>query len=110
MGSGYTVEGQKAGEEKHGGLQIEIIPAYRQREQNWLAAAEEEELQEPRLYHDRYLDESKTPAELGMVAGAKVRLYPSPPSYDRPGEVGDSVLEKEASCIGVAYLEVRPHV
>lgn len=107
MGFGYTVEGQKTGEEKYGGLQMEIIPGYRRRGQKWLAAAEED-FRHPHLYYSKY--ESKTPAQLGMTVGAKVRLYPSPPSYDKPVEVGDLIQEREDSCIGVAYLEVRPHI
>ncbi|OOQ82021.1 hypothetical protein PEBR_40658 [Penicillium brasilianum] len=103
LGSGYTVEGQKTGEEKHGGLQIEIIPAYRKKAQKWRAAAEEEEeaLQDPRLY----LDESKTPAELGLEAGSKVWVYPSPPTYRKPVEVGDLYWVREESGLGVANLE-----
>ena len=31
MGSGYTVEGQVTGEEKFGGIQIEVTPSYRKR-------------------------------------------------------------------------------
>ena len=31
MGSGYTVEGQVTGEEKFGGIQIEVTPSYRRR-------------------------------------------------------------------------------
>lgn len=107
VGSGYTVEGQKTGEEKHGGLQIEIIPAYRKKAQKWRAAAEEDEeaLQDPRLY----LDESKTPAELGLEAGSKVWVYPSPPTYRKPVEVGDLYWVREESGLGVANLEVRPN-
>lgn len=59
VGSGYTVEGQKTGEEKHGGLQIEIIPEYQRKAQKWLVAKEEEALKNYRLY----LDESRTPAD-----------------------------------------------
>jgi hypothetical protein len=112
VGSGYTVEGQQTGKEKHGGLQIEIIPAYRRRSQYWLSETEGEALQDPRLCLDEYLylDELMTPDELGLEAGAKVRLYLSPPSYGRLLEVGDLILEKEDSCIGVAHLEVRLHV
>jgi hypothetical protein len=105
VGSGYTVEGQKTGEEKHGGLQIEIIPAYRKKAQKWLAAAEEEALQDRGLY----LDESKTPAELGLEAGSKVRVYPSPPTYGKPVQVGDLYWVREESGLGVANLEVRPN-
>ena len=32
MGSGYTVEGQVTGEEKFGGIQIEVTPSYRKRD------------------------------------------------------------------------------
>lgn len=106
VGSGYTVEGQKTGEEKHGGLQIEIIPAYPQKAQKWLAATEEEALQDPGLY----LDESKTPAQLGLEAGTQVRVYPSPPTYGKSVEVGDLYRVKEDSCLGVVNLEVRCHV
>ncbi|KAJ5377689.1 uncharacterized protein N7496_005098 [Penicillium cataractarum] len=101
LGSGYTVEGQKTGEEKHGGLQIEIIPAYSKKAQKWLAATEEEALQDPGLY----LDESKTPAQLRLEAGSQVRAYPSPPTYCKPVEVGDLYRVKKDSCLGVVNLE-----
>jgi hypothetical protein len=79
VGSGYTVEGQKSGEEKHGGIQIEIIPAYQKNVAKWLAATEGEALQNVCLY----LDEAKTPAELGLKTGAKIRSYPPDATYQR---------------------------
>lgn len=103
VGSGYTIEGQKTGEEKHGGLQIKIIPAYQRKAQKWLVATEEEALKNYGLY----LDGSKTPAKLGLKPGAKVRVYPSPPIYGTPVEVGDLFRKKGKDSLGVAYLEVR---
>lgn len=108
VGSGYTVEGQKTGEEKHGGLQIEIIPAFRQTPTRWLAATVKPEYA---LYEDPdlYLDETKTPAELGLEVGSKVRVYPSPATYTVPVEVRDIAVDGEDSGDDVTnlHLEVR---
>lgn len=87
VGSGYTVEGQKSGEEKHGGLQIEIIPAYQKKVAKWLAATEGEALRNAYLY----LDEAKTPAELGLKTGAKIRSYPPEATYQRPVILSDLI-------------------
>lgn len=78
MGSGYTVEGQKTGEEKHGGLQIEIIPSFETDLRTWIkdadATDDPENLQ--RTLPMITLDEHKTPLELGLAVGAKIRSYP----------------------------------
>jgi len=53
VGAGYTVEGQITGEEKFGGLQIEVIPVYRQDLKTWFRALRAGEL-EPK--HFTYLE------------------------------------------------------
>ncbi|KAJ5153031.1 uncharacterized protein N7482_009509 [Penicillium canariense] len=105
LGSGYTVEGQKTGEEKHGGLQIEVIPAYRRGSHKWLTMTEEQALRNRGLY----LNETKTPNELGLHTGAKLRAYPPVPTYRKPVEVGDLLKETDGSGDDVAFLEVRPY-
>lgn len=87
VGSGYTVEGQKTGEEKHGGLQIEVIPAYQKKVASWLVATEEEALRDTYLH----LDEARTPAELGLATGAKIRSYPPESTYQRPAILSDMI-------------------
>lgn len=93
MGSGYTVEGQKTGEEKHGGLQIEIIPSYRRGLAKWLRTECEEALR----YHHMFLDESNTPAELHLKPGDTILSYPPDPGYTRPSDVGDLLDEDDAT-------------
>ncbi|OQU97521.1 hypothetical protein CLAIMM_03446 isoform 2 [Cladophialophora immunda] len=79
LGSGYTVEGQKTGKEKHGGLQIEVIPSFEVKLRSWVTDQNEclgvEELLD-RLV-SVHIDEFKTPRELGLEVGATIRLYPA---------------------------------
>ncbi|KAF7511669.1 hypothetical protein GJ744_003832 [Endocarpon pusillum] len=81
LGSGYTVEGQKTGEEKYGGLQIEIIPSYKRHLRTFLPGSTKQftayELHDP----SKKLNENKTPLELGLSAGDKIRSYPPRPTY-----------------------------
>ncbi len=81
MGSGYTVEGQKTGVEKFGGLQIEIIPSYEERLRTFLPEPTGSSTLNDLLDLSCILDEEKTPLELGMRPGAKIRSYPSMPTY-----------------------------
>ncbi len=62
MGKGYTVEGQVTGEEKFGGLQIEVLPSYegfgkkrfaRKSKTGWGPLAEGHT---PRFYHLKHGD------------------------------------------------------
>ncbi len=62
MGKGYTVEGQVTGEEKFGGLQIEVVPSYegfdqkrfaRKSKTDWETLAQR---RTPRSYHLRHGD------------------------------------------------------
>ncbi|KAF2021493.1 hypothetical protein BU24DRAFT_417132 [Aaosphaeria arxii CBS 175.79] len=80
LGSGYTVEGQKTKEEKHGGLQIEIIPEYQQKLRWWYKHSDppvNKSNQTGGSCVDLSLgfDENKTPAELGFKAGDVIRSY-----------------------------------
>ena len=75
MGAGYTVEGQKTGEEKFGGLQIEITPAYRSALKIWFRATE---LQSKMFDYNGSLNELTSPAANGLRAGDKLRAYPQP--------------------------------
>lgn len=88
MGSGYTVEGQKTKEEKHGGLQIEVIPAFSQLLRWWskdtdpgfIANYTGHEIVDKR----DGLDEMKTPRELGLGIGDTIRSYPNEVSFSKP--------------------------
>ncbi|KAK2767454.1 hypothetical protein FQN54_003610 [Arachnomyces sp. PD_36] len=84
LGAGYTVEGQKTGEEKHGGLQIEIIPAYQIGLKVWLPEATEDETVETIDSYRRRFDEQWTPSELGLSHGSKIRAFASDPKYFPP--------------------------
>ena len=82
VGSGYTVEGQKTGEEKHGGLQIEIIPSFRRNLRTWL----KEEDAQPKVWDPSAVTsmfhsgpfETSTPKEQGLIPGDVIRSYPDP--------------------------------
>ena len=87
MGSGYTVEGQKTGEEKHGGLQIEIIPSYQQQLRVWLREPTngvQPEITNAFFEWANTLNEFMTPSELKMSPGDAIRCYPASPTYEEP--------------------------
>lgn len=91
VGSGYTVEGQKTGEEKFGGLQIEIIPSYEKSLRTWLPEPMGRGAANDKFDWPRVLDEQKTPSELGLNPGNKIRSYPSSPVYYAPYAIADLV-------------------
>lgn len=84
LGSGYTIEGQKTKEEKHGGLQIEVIPelvtALRWWTRDNLVADSVPDI----VNHKVRLDELKSPRELGLQIGDVIRCYPLPVCENRP--------------------------
>ena len=87
MGAGYTVEGQKTGEEKHGGLQIEIIPSYQQHSRVWLREplnGVESETTRDSFEWQNTLNEFMTPSELKLNPGDTIRCYPASPTYEEP--------------------------
>ncbi|EFR05201.1 integral membrane protein [Nannizzia gypsea CBS 118893] len=86
LGSGYTVESQKTGEDRHGGLQIEVIPAYRTGLRKWYFD-ENQRVDEFFFDDGPFLDEQRTPAELGFKPGDKIRSYPADPIYHTPTTV-----------------------
>ena len=92
MGSGYTVEGQKTGEEKFGGLQIEIIPSFQKNLRVWLrdpTDGTEQMATSASFDWSNILNEQKTPSELMLNPGAKIRSYPPAPTYPVPYEISD---------------------
>jgi hypothetical protein len=91
VGSGYTVEGQKSGEEKFGGLQIEIIPSYERGVRTWQADAPGHGGTTISFDESKSLDEQKTPSELKLSLGAKIRLYPSRPTYWAPHQISELI-------------------
>jgi hypothetical protein len=94
VGSGYTVEGQKTGEEKYGGLQIEIIPSYQQSLRVWLrepAEGSKQGIDSVTFGWPNTLDELKTPSELMLNPGTKIRSYPANPTYSVPCEISDLI-------------------
>ena len=101
MGSGYTVEGQKTSEEKHGGLQIEVIPEFRARLRWWFPDREDlavyDSLGSASVNKTQVLDEMNTPAELGFRVGDTLRSYPI--EFERKVEltVGDLFTEDESN-------------
>jgi hypothetical protein len=81
VGAGYTVEGQKTGEEKFGGLQIEIIPSYERGLRTWQLEPTGQGRSTVLFDESKNLDERKTPSELKLNPGVKIRSYPSRPTY-----------------------------
>lgn len=79
MGSGYTTEGQKTGQEKYGGLQIEVIPEYQRDLRKWLPDNLSASTMTAILNGDSsyFLPETSTAAELSLRPGDKIRSYPS---------------------------------
>jgi len=110
VGSGYTVEGQKTGQEKFGGLQIEIVPSYQRILRTWQLAPTEQDRKVVSFDHSKSLDEEKTPSELGLEAGVKIRLYPSHPTYWTPCQIRDlagTAPSKDTHVkVSLHYLEV----
>lgn len=72
MGSGYSVEGQITGEEKFGGLQVEVIPSYRRHLKMWGLAPKPGE---PKQVDFGHRAEYHTPASLGLKPSDKLRTY-----------------------------------
>jgi hypothetical protein len=101
VGSGYTVEGQKTGQEKHGGLQIEIIPSYRTGLNTWMSDAVPEYTVNDIYASVPPLDESRTPSELHLRAGDILRQYPPKAVKDVPLQVLDMGDGKESGEIQV---------
>jgi hypothetical protein len=98
VGSGYTVEGQKTGEEKHGGLQIEIIPSYKENLRVLLREPREgteHEIYSTALDWSRRLDELKTSAELSLLPGDKIRSYPANPTGSVPYVMLDLIADSQ---------------
>ena len=91
VGSGYTVEGQKTGQEKFGGLQIEIVPSFQTNLRTWQLAPTDQDRRVVPFDFSKSLDEQKTPSELGLEAGVKIRLYPSHPTYWAPYQIRDLI-------------------
>jgi hypothetical protein len=99
VGSGYTVESQKAGEEKHGGLQIETIPSYEKNLRTWTKGSNvPTDPNELLNFFDssETLAESLTPAELSPSPGAK-------PIHHVDCKISDLV----DGGVNEAYLSVR---
>jgi|ERR1700733_14539125 hypothetical protein len=89
VGAGYTVEGQKTGEERFGGLQIEIIPSYERGLKTWQLGHTEQGGRTVVFDESRNLDERKTPSELRLSPGVKIRSYPSRPTYWAPYQISE---------------------
>lgn len=105
MGSGYTVEGQKTGEEKHGGIQLEIIPSYTRSFRDWLKE------ETPDVLNDPYarLDELKTPEQLGLKPGDKILSYAEKATYSRPHTIGDLIVQdSNGRDIDLISVKVNP--
>lgn len=110
MGSGYSVEGQITGTEKFGGLQIEVIPSYRQNLKVWADAPKSGE---PEQAYFLNFDEENTPAKLGLKPSDKLRAYPSPCNATVPLKIADLVkkISSDKICLYVPLPEpyVRHH-
>lgn len=85
------MEGQITGEEKFGGLQIEVIPVYRQDLKTWFRALRAGELERKHFTYFGKLDEQRTPREERLKPTNKLRVYPNPPSFAGPCKIADFV-------------------
>lgn len=82
------------GKEKHGGLQIEIIPSYRSGLRLWHRDASPDANDED---YSSFLDDMKTPKELGFKPGDNIRSYPPNPICLEPAEICDIAGASEPS-------------
>lgn len=80
--SGYTVEGQVTGEEKWGGIQIEVTPAYRSAAKHsyFIISPDGGKI---------HMTEWKTPQDYGLGEGVQVEMTPYPSSFWRPAQIRD---------------------
>ncbi|KAK2846370.1 hypothetical protein FQN49_005792 [Arthroderma sp. PD_2] len=108
LGSGYTVEGQKTGEEKFGGFQIEMIPSYTQGVKKYFREPLPSETVESICEGVGRLDELKTPLELGLKPGSNIRAFPPVVSYARHYAVR-SIKELASKC-GATYPQSHGRV
>ncbi|KAL8825733.1 MAG: hypothetical protein Q9191_004236, partial [Dirinaria sp. TL-2023a] len=81
---------QKSGEEKFGGLQIEVIPRYTSGLKIWFRASNPQFI--PINFH-KSLDEYTTPAFNNLKVGEKLRVHPTPPTKKVPKRVSDIVAD-----------------
>jgi hypothetical protein len=90
VGSGYTVEGQKTSEEKHGGLQLEVTPQMVRGKRFW-SYAKQQSIKLEGGYQTRFdeIRESFTPRELGCNIGDVLRSYPTEVTYRKPLRIRD---------------------
>jgi hypothetical protein len=104
VGSGYTVEGQKTGEERFGGLQIEIIPSYERGLKTWQLEPTGQGRSTVLFDESKSLDEQKTPSQLKLNPGVKIRSYPSRPTYWAHYQISEllGVIPKEDTHLKVS--------
>jgi hypothetical protein len=91
VGAGYTVEGQKTGEERFGGIQIEIDHSYERGLRTWQLEHAGQGGKTVVFDESKNLDERKTPSELRLSPGAKMRSYPSSPTYWAPYQISELI-------------------
>ncbi|XP_014558657.1 hypothetical protein COCVIDRAFT_24905 [Bipolaris victoriae FI3] len=95
LGSGYTVEGQKTSEEKHGGLQLEVTPEIIQGKRLWSYAKRHYiTFKGNNKYRNDGLKESYTPGELGCKIGDILRSYATDAAYRTPFRIRDLVTSE----------------
>lgn len=87
-------KGQKTGEEKHGGLQIEIIPSYRSGLRFWHRDESPDEYDDS---YDSFLDDMKTPRDLGFEPGGEIRSYPPNLILLEPADIQEMAGASDAS-------------
>ncbi|KAF8838429.1 hypothetical protein BDN67DRAFT_1070734 [Paxillus ammoniavirescens] len=106
-GSGYTVEEQVTGKAEHGGLQFDIFPV---RDMEFTVLDNKT---------DVFLEKTKTPAELSLVAGDELRLtflqnlqprhgLPSFVTHDRRDELSSYLSKAVGSIVFEASYFPRP--
>jgi hypothetical protein len=107
VGSGYTVEGQKTGEEKFGGLQIEIIPSFESGLRLWTPAPGHHSTTAESFDWSEVLDEHKTSNELGFKPGDRIRSHPPNPTHAESPEISEltGVDSKEDTRVWVRRMQ-----
>ncbi|KAI4950449.1 hypothetical protein J4E91_004331 [Alternaria rosae] len=85
LGSGYTVEGQKAAEEKYGGLQLEVTPQLFSHQRLWSDASRQcVSIEHGNLAWTDSLCERNTPQELQYKVGDILKSYSTDLSRREP--------------------------
>ncbi|KAL4766664.1 uncharacterized protein BDW70DRAFT_155322 [Aspergillus foveolatus] len=88
LGSGYTVEGQVCGKEKFGGIQIEVIPSYKQYTHTFSYSTKQG--------HVEYAAEHDTPGDHALKDGDKMVMAPQQSTFKGQARLCDFLEDSES--------------